>query len=154
MTPLPAGLQVDPSSGNLFSSDTTPAGTYHATVHAVDATGWTGNATFDVTVNLLVTATQTNFTLGATGGTIASVATTGNTGGVSYLLDATSNTNGFRISPAGQLTISAASAAALVSPGNSQGFTITIVANDAGRGLGAAVAGTGSTQVQVNITNP
>jgi uncharacterized protein (TIGR03437 family) len=154
MSPLPTGLQVDPGTGNLFSSDTTPAGTYHATVHAVDATGWTGNATFDVTVNLLVTAIQTNYTLGATGGTIASVATTGNTGGVSYLLDATSNTNGFRISPAGLLTISATSAAALVSPGNSQSFTITVVANDSGKASGAAVAGTGSTQVQVNISNP
>jgi len=154
MTPLPAGLQVDPSSGNIFSSDITPAGTYHATVHAVDATGWTGNATFDVTVNLLVTATQTNFTLGATGGTIATVATTGNTGAVSYLLDATSNANGFRISQTGQLTISGTSAAALVSPGNSQSFTITVVANDAGKASGAAVPGTGSTQVQVTITNP
>jgi uncharacterized protein (TIGR03437 family) len=142
--------------GNVYTSDTTPAGSYLVTVHAVDATNLTGNATFPVVVGLLTSQVPIalNGTLNQTGGSIATVGATGDTGTITYVMDPTSYGLGFRVSSSGVVSISAASVAALnIMTGSSQQYTVVVTATGV-KPAGATAGGSGIISVVVTITNP
>ena len=91
-------MAIDASTGDFSVSNATPAGAYTVTVRAIDSTGTplAGNATFTVTIGLLVANSAINNTVVAgAAGTINTVTATGQTSGVTYTLDSTTTALGW-----------------------------------------------------------
>ena len=146
---IPTGMTVNASSGVVGTSAATPAGTYHVTITATDATVGTplsGGITFDIAEALHVTATAPVAGAHGAASTISTVSATGNTGTVSYALDTASAALSWLSinSSTGVIAVTNAAPASTV-------INAVVTATDGTAPANAASAGTGTVPVTITI---
>jgi hypothetical protein len=164
----PAGMNIDANTGALTITSATPAGVYNVNVKATDAALVTGNVTFTVTLNLVVsvnattlTGTSPNYTGNA--GTQYTV-TLSSVGGSNYVYALAAPVTGFSFGNGGSanvLTIATNAAAA-----TAEAVVINVTESGQGTGIGTitlsitlhlvvtAAAGSGVTGTSPNFSGP
>ena len=120
--PLPPGLMLDPATG-LVSGTTTTPGTYPFTVTATDATGASASATATVVVNAALAINPITPPQGAVGSSYsAQLSATGGTAPVTFALSGgTTLPPGLALSPAGLIS---------GTPTTAGTFAFTVMATD------------------------
>ena len=146
---LPLGMTINASSGIIGVTALTPAGTYHVTVTATDATAGTpltGTITFDIVVALRMARTVPVHGANGTASNISNVSTTGQTGTPTFAFDSNTTPPAWVLldSATGIVSISNAAPASTV-------VTVTVVATDSASAPGASAAATGTITVLVTI---
>lgn len=147
---IPAStLAINPATGAVTATATTPAGTYHVTVTATDSTAvtpLTGTITFDIVVGLHMSRTAPVAGANGSASNISTVSATGNTGTLTFNLDATSAAlNWLTIDHnTGLISITNAAPSSTV-------VNATVTAIDGTAPANAASAGTGTIPVTITI---
>jgi hypothetical protein len=148
---LPAGMTINPFTGVISTTITTPAGSYLVKVSASDSTSGTpltGSITFTVVVKLrLVATTPTAFSVGGSTapGVFNTMTTTGGSGTYTYALDVASQA--FVNANSAWLSFDTSTGVLTVGAGYVQtsAFTVTVTATDSTTPVNASAAPTGST---------
>ncbi len=137
---LPPGLSIDPASGDITGTPTTP-GTYPVTITVTDDAGYSGSATFNWLVTDTVTVTNPGDQSSTSGTAITPLPITATDSSSTATL---SYSDGGTLPPG--LSIDPASGDITGTPTGAGSFTVTITATD---GTGA----NGSTTFNWNVAN-